>query len=81
MSSKLLDIFVSVTHASKILTKPTSYIGKIKGIYRNTESVDMFCISYSKLEYDIVSSDNFEILFVDSNDEINCRKHQKYLLK
>lgn len=41
----------------------------------------MFYRSYSKSEYDIVSSDKFEILFVDLDHEKNCRKHPKTILK
>ena len=37
----------------------------------------MFYISYSQVEYDIVSSKKIEILFEDSNYEKNCRTHLK----
>ena len=39
--------------------------------------VDIFHISYTQVQYDMVSANNFEILFEESNYEMNCRKHFK----
>ena len=39
--------------------------------------VDIFHISYTQVQYDMVSANNFENIFEESNYEINCRKHLK----
>ena len=64
-----------LTHHSKVLTTPSSHIGKIKVIYRNANLVNTFYIPYTKSEYDIVSLSNVEILSVDSNHKINFHEH------
>ena len=37
----------------------------------------MFYISYSREECDIISANNFEILFEDFDHQMNCRKNKK----
>ena len=37
----------------------------------------MIYISYPRVEYDIVSPNNFELLFQDLDHEVNCRKYFK----
>ena len=52
-----------------LITTPSSYIEKVKDIFRNYDSVDMFYISYIRTQYDIVPTYNLEILFLDSDHE------------
>ena len=68
---------MSVIHPSNLLTESSSHIGKIKGTYKNLDVVDIFYISYSQVEYDIVSSRTIEISFEDSDHEKNWRKYLK----
>ena len=63
-----------MTHSSNLITEQSSHIGKIKGIYRNFDSVDIFYISYARTQYDIVSTDNLDY-------ENECRKNKKEVLK
>ena len=74
--SMLLIISVSVTTPNELLTDEVSHIGKIRGIYSNMDGEDMFLVSYSRTEYDIVPEDHIEILFKDCDNENNCRKHK-----
>ena len=72
----LIKICASVNIPSELLTGPVTHIGKIRGIYFNKDVGDMFLVSYSKTEYDIVPEDHIEILFKDCDNENNCRKHK-----
>ena len=74
--SQSLNISVSLIHSSNLITTPSSCIGKIKGIFRNINYVDMFYISYTRTQYNIVSTDNLETLFLDSGHENECRKNK-----
>ena len=56
---------MSVTLPSELIIGPVLYIGKIRGIYCNINEGDMFFVSYSQNEYDIVLEDQIEILFKD----------------
>ena len=67
---------MSATIPSKLLTGSVSHIGKIRGIYCNMDGEDMFLVSYSRTEYNIVIEDHIEILFKDCDNENNCRKHK-----
>ena len=58
------------------MTGPVSYIGKIRAVYRDIDEVDIFFVSYSRNEYDIVPEDQIEILFKDFDHENECRKHK-----
>ena len=69
----------SVTMPSKLLTGPVTHIGKISGIYFNKNEGDLFLVTYTKAQYDIVPEDHIEILFNDINDENNCRKYKRKL--
>ena len=44
-------------------------------MYKKLDLVDMFYISYTQVEYDIISAKTFEILFEDSDHETTCRKY------
>ena len=77
----LLNVAVSVIYPSNLLTELSSHIRKTKDIYKIFDLVVIFYTSYSWVEYDIVSVNNFKILFEDSDHEMNCRKHLKKLLK
>ena len=70
----LLNLPVSVTHPSDIFSEPSSDIKKIKAIHKYLDLVDMFYISYTQVEYDVISAKYLEILFEDSDQETNCRK-------
>ena len=72
----LINICASVTMPSKLLTGSVTHIGKIRGIYFNKDKRDLFLVTYTKTQYDIVLEDHIEILFKDINDENNCRKHK-----
>ena len=72
----LLNICAGVTIPSELLTGPVSHIGKIRGMYYNMDGEDMFLVSYSRTEYDIVLEDQIETLFKDCDNENNCRKHK-----
>ena len=61
---------------SKLLTGSVTHIGKISGIYFKKDEGDLFLVTYTKAQYDIVPEDHIEILFNDINDENNCRKHE-----
>ena len=67
---------MSVTLPSELMTGSVSHIGKIRGIYCDIDEVDMFLVSYSRIEYDIVPEDQIEILFKDCNHKNNYRKHK-----
>ena len=43
-------------------------------MYKKLDLVDMFYISYTQVEYDVISAKYLEILFEDSDQETNCRK-------
>ena len=58
------------------MTAPVTHIGKLSGIYFNKDEGDLFLVTYTKSQYDIVTEDHIEILFNDINDENNCRKHK-----
>ena len=72
----MVNISVSVTLPSELMTGPVSHIGNIRGIYCDIDEGDMFFVSYSQNEYDIVLEDQIEILFKDCDHENNCRKHK-----
>ena len=59
--SLLANVSVSVTLPTKLMTDPVSHIGKIRALYCDNNEVDMFLVSYSRNEYDIVPED--QILF------------------
>ena len=61
---------------NKLLTGPVTHFGKISGIYFNKDEGDLFLVTYTKSQYEIVPEDHIEILFKDINDENNCRKHK-----
>ena len=67
---------MSVTLPSELMTGSVSHIGKIREIYCDIDEVDMFLVSYSRIEYDIVPEDQIEILFKDCNHKNNYRKHK-----
>ena len=73
----LLNLTVSVVHPCNILSESSSHIGKIKDIYKHLDLVNIFYISYSQVEYNIISARHFEILFEYSNRKTNYRKHLK----
>ena len=58
------------------MTGPVSHIGNIRGIYCDIDEGDMFFVSCSQNEYDIVLEDQIETLFKDCDNENNCRKHK-----
>ena len=72
---------MSVTIPSEIMTGSVSHIGKIRGISCDIDGGDMFFVSYSQNEYDIVPEDQIEILFKDCDYENNCRKYNVRNLK
>ena len=72
----LINICASVTMPNKLLTGPVTHIGKLSGIYFNKDKGDLFLVSYTKDQYDIVPEDQLEILFNDIYDENNCRKYK-----
>ena len=74
--SLLANISVSVTLPTELMTGSVSHIGKIRGIYCGIDEVDMFFVSYSWNEYDIVPEDQNETLFKDCDHENNCRKYK-----
>ena len=74
--SLLVNISVNVTLPSELMTGSVSHIGKIREIYCDIDEVDMFLVSYSRIEYDIVPEDQIEILFKDCNHKNNYRKHK-----
>ena len=74
--SLLPNVSVSVTLPTKLRTSLVSHIGKIRAVYCDIDEVDMFFVSYSRNEYDIVPEDQIEILFKVSDRENECRKHK-----
>ena len=58
------------------MTGLVTHIGKIRGIYFNKDVGDMFLVTYTKTQYDIVPEDYIKILFKDCDIENNCRKHK-----
>ena len=59
--SLLANVSVSVTLPTKLMADSVSHIGKIRSVYCDNDEVDMFLVSYSRNENDIVPED--QILF------------------
>ena len=70
-----------MTHSSNLITIPSSYIGEIKGIFINYDSVDVFYISYTRTQYETVPIDNLETLFLESDHENKCWKNKNKSVK
>ena len=74
--SLLANVSMSVTLPTKSITGPVSHIDKIRVVYYDIDEVDIFFVSYSRNEYDVVPEDQIEILFKDFDHENECRKHK-----
>ena len=74
--SLLANVSVSATLPTKLITGPVLHIGKIRAVYCDIDDVDIFFVSYSRNEYDIVPEDQVVIFFKDFDHENECWKHK-----
>ena len=79
--SLLANVSVSVTLPTKLMTGPVSHIGKIRAVYCDIDEVDMFFVSYSRNQYDIVPEDQIEISYKIFDHENEFRKHKVRISK